>query len=144
MSKPKKIVRQDGSVVYRIVYDAGRDQETGKRKQITRTFDRKKDADAELARVTHQRATGAYVAPSKLTLDRMLDEFLASATFEREEATRSNYAHALRVPRERLGGRVVQSITRQDIEALRDFMLTAGRRRGGQPGTGLGTRRAWA
>ena len=140
MSKPKKIVRQDGSVVYRIVYDTGRDQETGKRKQITRTFDRKKDADAELARVTHQRATGAYVAPSKLTLDRMLDEFLASATFEREEATRSNYAHALRVPRERLGGRVVQSITRQDIEALRDFMLTAGRRRGGQPGTGLGAR----
>jgi integrase len=140
MSKPKKIVRQDGSVVYRIVYDAGHDPDTGKRKQITRTFDRKKDADAELARVTHQRATGAYVVPSKLTLDRMLDEFLASATFEREEATRSNYAHALRVPRERLGGRLVQSITRQDIEALRDFMLTAGRRRGGQPGTGLGAR----
>jgi hypothetical protein len=76
MSKPKKIVRQDGSVVYRIVYDAGHDPDTGKRKQITRTFDRKKDADAELARVTHQRATGAYVVPSKLTLDRMLDEFL--------------------------------------------------------------------
>ena len=78
MSKPKKIVRQDGSVVYRIVYDAGHDPDTGKRKQITRTFDRKKDADAELARVTHQRATGAYVVPSKLTLDRMLDEFLVA------------------------------------------------------------------
>jgi integrase len=34
----------------------------------------------------------------------------------------------------------VQSITREDIEGLRDWMLTAGRKRGGKPGTGLGAR----
>jgi hypothetical protein len=45
----------------RIVFDAGRDPATGKRKQITRTCDRQKDAAAELARVSHQRATGVYV-----------------------------------------------------------------------------------
>lgn len=140
MSKPKKIVRGDGSVVYRIVFDAGRDPKTGRRRQLTRTFDRQKDASAELARVQHQRVNGTYVAPSKLTVSKLLDEHLASSAFEREEATKSNYAHAFRVPRERLGDRLAQSITRQDIEELRDYMLTAGRRRGGTPGTGLGAR----
>ncbi|HWG60271.1 MAG TPA: site-specific integrase [Streptosporangiaceae bacterium] len=140
MSKPKKVTLASGGVRWRIVVDAGRDAATGKRRQLTRTYDRKKDADAELARVQHERNRGIYVMPSTLTLDAMLDGFLKSACFEREEATRSNYVHALRPARERLGGRLVQSIEREDIEALRDFMLTAGRKRGGTPGTGLGAR----
>ena len=140
MGKPRKITLKNGSVVYRIVIDAGRDPETGKRRQITRTFGRKKEADAELARVGHQRATGTYVPPSKMTLAVMLDGWLQSACFEKEEATRSNDEHALRPARERLGHRLVQSITREDIEDLRNWMLTAGRKRGGTPGTGLGPR----
>ena len=140
MSKPKKVTLADGRVRYRIVTEAGRDPETGKRRQLTQTFDRKKDALAELARVQHERHKGTYVAPSKLTLNVMLDGFLASACFEREEATKSNYAHALRPARDRLGERLVQGITREDIEGLRNWMLTSGRKRGGQPGTGLGAR----
>ena len=88
----------------------------------------------------HHRHEGTYVAPSKMTLNEMLDGALASACFEKEEGTKSNYAHALRPARERLGDRLVQSITREDIEALRDWMLSAGRKRGGKPGTGLGAR----
>jgi integrase len=42
--------------------------------------------------------------------------------------------------RERLGNRAARSITREDIEALRDWMLTEGRKRGGKPGSGLGAR----
>jgi integrase len=42
--------------------------------------------------------------------------------------------------RERLGTRKLQSITNADIEDLVDWMLTAGRRRGGEPGTALGAR----
>jgi hypothetical protein len=87
MAKPKKVTRADGSVCYRIVFDAGRDPETGKRRQLTRTFDRLKEANAELARVTHERGKGTYVAPSKLTLNALLDGWLESATFEKEEAT---------------------------------------------------------
>ena len=44
--------------------------------------------------------------------------------------------------RERLGTRPLQSITKSDIEDLVDWMLTAGRRRGGKPGTGLSGRTA--
>jgi len=140
MGKPKKVTLADGAVRYRVVYDAGRDPETGKRRQITRTFDRKKDADAELARVAHQRSSGSYVPPSRLTLNVLLDSHLKSTCFEKEAGTKSNYTHALRPARERLGDRLVQSIAREDIEDLRDWMLTAGRKRGGKPGTGLGAR----
>jgi integrase len=42
--------------------------------------------------------------------------------------------------RARAGHRRAQSVTRQDIEDLRDWMLTAGRRRGGKAGTGLSPR----
>lgn len=140
MSKPKKITLADGTVRYRIVNDVGVDPETGKRKQLTQTFGKLKDAIAEDARIRHQRHGGTYVAPSKLTLNVMLDGWLESACFEKEEGTRSNYAHALRAARARLGDRLVQGITREDIEALRNWMLTEGRRRGGKPGTGLGAR----
>ena len=51
-----------------------------------------------------------------------------------------SYAGALLPVRDRLGGRKLQSITRADIEELRDWMRTCGRRRGGTPGTPLGAR----
>jgi integrase len=136
----KKIVLKDGTVRYRIVTDAGRDPDTGKRRQLTMTFDRKREADAEEARIKHERSRGTYVAPSKMTVSELLDAHLATATFEKEAATRACYADAFRCARDRLGHRLAQSVTRQDGEDLRDFMLTAGRKRGGTPGTGLGPR----
>ena len=69
-----------------------------------------------------------------------LDAYLASALFEREAATAVSYTGALLPVRERLGRRKLQSLTRADVEALRDWLLTSGRRRGGTPGTGLGAR----
>ena len=41
-----------------------------------------------------------------------------------------------------LGARPLQSVTKSDVEDLVDWMLTAGRRRGGKPGTGLSGRSA--
>jgi integrase len=42
--------------------------------------------------------------------------------------------------RDQLGDRPLQSITKADIEKLVDWMLTSGRRRGGEAGTGLSAR----
>ena len=39
---------------YRFAVDVGADPVTGKRRQLTRTFDRGKDAQAELARILHE------------------------------------------------------------------------------------------
>lgn len=54
--------------------------------------------------------------------------------------TKRNYEDALWLVRERLGARPLQSITKADVEDLVDWVLTAGRRREGAPGTGLSGR----
>src|ERR1700726_4792113 len=53
----RKIEWKDGTVRYRLVVDIGRD-ESGKRQQITRTFDKLKDAGDELSRGRHETNQG--------------------------------------------------------------------------------------
>lgn len=140
MKEPiRKITLAGGTVRYRLVVDIGRD-ETGKRNQLTRTFDRLRDARAELSRIRHQANDGTYVQPSKITVNQYLDEYLVGATRNRRASTKANYRDALKPVRAWLGDRPLQSITKADIEQLVDWMLTAGRKRSGKPGTGLGAR----
>ena len=142
MKEPiKKITLKDGTIRYRLVVDIGRDP-NGKRKQLTRTFDTQREARDELSRVRHESNLGTYVKPSKETVNAHLDGYLKGATRGRRASTKRNYQDALRPVRERLGNRPLQSITKDDIEDLMDWMLTAGRRRGGKPGTGLSGRTA--
>ena len=51
--------------------------------QLTRTFDKLKDARAELSRIRHETDQGTYVKPSKLTVNQYLDEYLRSYAVER-------------------------------------------------------------
>ena len=142
MKEPiRKVTLKDGTVRYRLVMDIGTD-EHGKRKQITRTFDKLKEARAELSRVRHETGQGTYVKPSKETVNAYLDGYLKGATRGRRASTTRNYRDAFRPVRERLGERPLQSLTKADIEGLMDWMLTFGRRRGGKPGTGLSGRTA--
>lgn len=133
----KTITRGDGSKRYRFVVDIGRDA-NGKRQQKTFTFDLKREARAEYDRIRHQARDGTYVGRWNGTVAEVIDAYLATALFEKEENTKVAYATALKPARERLGSRRAQSITRDDIEALRDWLLAAGRKRGGKVGTGLG------
>ncbi|MGH3248194.1 MAG: tyrosine-type recombinase/integrase [Trebonia sp.] len=134
-----KTIEVGGKRRYRFVVDVGRSPE-GKRLQRTHTFDRRKDAEAELARITHTVRTGEFVDRSKITVAELIDRYLRHAAFEAEENTKLSYRLALEPARERLGERHAQAVEREDIEALRDWMLTSGRRRGGKPGTPLGAR----
>lgn len=135
----KKVTLKDGTTRYRFVVDIGRDA-NGKRKQLTVTKNTKKEAVAEHARIQHQKATGTYVAPTKLTVNELLDMWLKTATRDVEEGTKSNYDNAIRPARTHLGHKVLQQLTEEDVEGLVDWMLTSGRQRGGKPGTGLGVR----
>jgi integrase len=135
----RKIELKDGTTRYRVVVDIGRD-ENGKRQQLTRTFDKLKEARAELSRIRHETDKGVFVKPSDITLNDYLDEYFTGATRGRRQSTKVSYRDAFRPARERLGNRKLQSITKADIENLVDWMLTSGRKRGGKPGTGLGTR----
>jgi integrase len=140
MKEPiRKLKMADGSVRYRLVVDIGHGP-GGNRKQLTRTFDKLKDARTELSKIRHQTADGTYVKPSKITVGEYLDEYLVGATRGRRESTKVCYRNAFQPVRDRLGDRPLQSITKADIEALVDWMLSSGRRRGGEPGTGLGAR----
>ncbi len=140
MKEPiRKIKMADGSVRYRLVVDIGHEP-GGKRKQLTRTFDKLKEARTELSKIRHQTADGTYVKPSKITVSEYLDEYLVGATRDRRESTKVCYRNAFEPIRDRLGDRPLQSITKADIEDLVDWMLSSGRRRGGEPGTGLSAR----
>jgi len=55
-------------------------------------------------------------------------------------STKASYRDAFRCPREFLGHKELQAIRKIDIENLVEYMETTGRKRGGTPGTGLGTR----
>lgn len=136
----KKVELKDGRVRYRFVVDVGRDADTGKRKQVTHTFDTKKEARAEYARIRHETDRGTYVRPSKTTVNEVLDHWLASATRDVEKGTAANYRDAVLPVRQRLGDRAVQQVLEAHVEGLIDWMLTEGRRRGGKPGTGLSVR----
>lgn len=136
----KRVELKDGTVRYRFVIDVGRDPVTNKRKQETHTFDTKREAREEYARIKHETDRGTYVRPSKATVDEFLDDWLKSATRDVEDGTAANYRDALLPVRQFCGGRAVQSTREKDIEDLVDWMLTEGRRRGGKPGTGLGVR----
>jgi integrase len=114
----------------------------GKRKQQRFRSARKKDLEFELARLGYQRPRGEYVPRWNGTLDELCDAWERAATRGLEPNTALSYQNALRIPRERLGRRRAQTITRDDIEALVDFALEHGRVRGGKPGTGLGVRSA--
>ncbi|WP_405626161.1 site-specific integrase [Streptomyces sp. NBC_00016] len=135
----KKITLADGTVRYRFVTDGPR-QGNGRRRQIRKTFDTKKEARAELARIRHQSTTGTFVVPTKVTVDELLDLWLKSAIRGVEDATASNYDNAIRPARLFLGDKRLQLLTEEDVEAFVDWMLTSGRQRGGKPGTGLGLR----
>ena len=75
MKEPiRKITLGDGKVRYRLVVDVGRDEQ-GKRKQITRTFDKLKDARAELSRIRHETDRGTYVRPTSETVNAYLHEY---------------------------------------------------------------------
>ncbi|MGH3217864.1 MAG: tyrosine-type recombinase/integrase [Streptosporangiaceae bacterium] len=140
MKEPiRKIKMADGSVRYRLVVDVGHGPD-GKRKQLTRTFDKLKDARTELSKVRHQTADGTYVRPSKITVNDYLDEYLVGATRGRRESTKVCYRNAFQPVRDRLGDRPLQFVAKADIEDLVDWMLSSGRKRGGEPGTGLGAR----
>ena len=130
----------DGKPRYWFRVDVGRNPVTGRRTQEKKTFTKKKDAVAELGRITAEVADGKHVRVTSATVAELIDGYLKSATFEKEKATARSYSDALRCPRERLGHLRARDVTRADVEDMRDFMLREGRKIGGKAGTPLGAR----
>lgn len=134
MASPKiKPITVKGKIKYQFVADVG---VPPNRRQIRRRFDRKRDAQAALAKILHQVNQHTYIEPSKIPTGEYLAQDLRSRP-GKEAATRRNYADALRPVVERLGHVPLRNLTTTMINDLRDWMLTSGRRRGGKVGSGL-------
>lgn len=76
-----------GQVRYRFVVDAGTDPETGKRKQLRRTFNTLREAKTEYARITSKRNEGTFVPPNKITVNEWLDQWLEMKAEDLEPTT---------------------------------------------------------
>ena len=122
---------------YRFTLSLGRDPATGNRRQRVYTFDDLKARRAGAGRLTGRLADGRYHRPDQdATVGDALDAYLASATVRAAEATKVSYAGALLPVRDRLGRRKLQSLTRADVESLRDWIrrrAPPGRRAGHRP-----------
>ncbi|MFE1885473.1 site-specific integrase [Streptomyces diastatochromogenes] len=132
----KKVTLKNGTVRYRTVVDAGRD-ENGKRIQITITKDTKKEAIAERSRIQHQRSAGVLILPSKITLGEWLDEWLEFKRRDVEETTIRTYRLALVHIYDRIGHVRLQELTEDQVKDCIDDVVAKGRRKGGQAGTRL-------
>jgi integrase len=135
----KKGTRPDGSIYYWFRVSAGHDA-TGKRIQVYRSGDRRRDVLAEYAKVVSQVSEQRFVAKDDITVSAYLDKWEPANGRGLEKGSRTQIRHALQHVRSHLGERKFQTITRWDVEALVDWMQTAGRKRGGRPGTPLGPR----
>lgn len=136
MAEPKRIVLASGKVRYRLMVDAGRD-ENDKRIQLTVTRDTAKECRNERDRILHQRAAGTFIAPNKITLGEWLDQWLEYKRRDVEETTIRAYQLALVHVRDRIGHVPLQQLTEDQIQEFIDDVVSNGRRRGGEPGTRL-------
>ena len=71
----RKVTLADGSTRWRLRVFIGRDAD-GKQTVVTRTFDKKKEADAEDARLRNMKARGTLATPSKIPLSDYLGSWL--------------------------------------------------------------------
>jgi integrase len=140
MADPIKAGRRpDGTTFYWFRVSAGRNA-SGKRVQVYRSGDLKKEVRAEYAQIIREVHEHRFIAADGITVSAFLNEWEPAHGRDLEAGSRAAIRHALRPVRERLGSRKLQSVTRRDIDALVDWMTASGRKRGGKPGTGLGPR----
>jgi integrase len=141
MSDPIKTgTKPDGKTYYWFRVSAGNDPATGRRVQVYKSFDTKREAKAEYGKILNDLAEHRFVARSALTVSAYLDRWEPAHGRDLELGSRTVIRHDLQPVRTRLGERKLQDITRDDVDALADWMLTEGRKRGGKPGTGLSPR----
>jgi len=97
MANIKKVTLKDGKTRWRLRLYVGVDPDTGKQEVVTRTFDRKKDAEKEETRLKGQKDAGGIVTPSKERLGKYLRRWLDQAMKGRVRArTWSDYSGVLR------------------------------------------------
>ncbi len=125
--EPIRLVQTTTSVRYRAVVDSA--PAGSKRRQVTRTFGTLGEAREWVSQTRENVKRGAFVAPSKVTLATLIEEWFRTRRDVRAITVRG-YRSVLDPICAHIGDRHVQSLTRDDIEALVEWMGTEGGARG--------------
>ena len=104
-------------VRYQVTTDAGRDPESGRRRQVRRRFATEKAARDELSSVQGGVTTGTYVHSSKLTVDQACEAWLLSKHSLKPSTVRGHRV-SLGPLRDELGHVEVQKLTKADLDGL--------------------------
>lgn len=120
-----------GRVRYRFTVDVGRDPATGRRQQRRYTFDTKRAAVTERARILAAVAAGAHVDRDRVTTVADLIEAWLALQLVKRKPVRANtlrgYRSALSHAVKAFGAVRAQDLTRRDVEALVTSMSKAGK-----------------
>lgn len=132
-------IRKRGRSSWTVIVDLGTDPVTGKRRQLWRSVKgTKKDAEAELVRLLHDRDTGVERPRGKLTVATYLEAWLGD--HERASLAPSTRAHYVRTVRKilipALGALELSALRPSHVQALYGRLLRQGR----SDGTGLAPR----
>src|SRR4051812_21342308 len=105
----------------------------GRRRQSKRSFRTKQAAKDELTRFLGAHQTGAFVAPSRMTLAEFVEPWIDGlANQGRRPSTLAGYRHDLALyVLPRLGSMALQDMRVTDIDSLYAHLLRDGRRSGG-------------
>jgi len=120
-----KHTAKNGTVSYWFQADLGTKAD-GTRDRRRFTFSTKAEARKELRKITTEVASGTYVKRSKLTVAEACDEWLAGRRGIRA-VTLQGYRNSLKPVQRRLGGKLLQQITKADGDDLVEWMLSEGR-----------------
>ena len=107
----------------------------GRRRMQTRTFDRRKDAEAWIAAVRDGNARGEKTSRERVTVSQVFAAYLRVAGRDAAPATVTNHAYLAGLVTARLGTRKAATVTRADIEELVDELRASGGRSGGLSGS---------
>jgi len=134
---------------YELAVDAGRDPQTGKRRQVRRRFVLEQDARDALIEVSAQASTETFVPRKAVTVDELAADWLASLHNVRATTVR-DYEFALAPLRERHGAVPAQKLTRPDLDKLLTDLRAGGTttakgraRKGWSPRSCNGAINAW-
>ncbi len=134
----RKVTTKGGETRYRLIIDMGRKPD-GSRDQRCETFTRLGDAKARQGKIIADRKAGTLVKPTKVTLAKAIDDWLAGRLNLRPAARRS-YIDGLGLVRDRLGHVQVQNLTKAHLADLVTELRDSGRRVGNVQRTGLSPR----
>lgn len=119
------ITRKTGDKRYSFSISTGKKNAQGKYEYVTGPyFATKKDAKEAETLVKADIQRGTYVAPTKLTVNELLETFLATKVDLRPSSITSLKSFVQRVKSRPLGGMLISKVTMIDMEVFRSWLFT--------------------